>query len=123
MKKSTRSDCSTTMQSQNCSARLEELQLHYIDQFETAMISKYKFKRGENPGTVASDDDLNVVLVPIQARIHSFADEQRTKVRANVTEMGPSKHTRKGHPAAPGWMAFGSGRFPSGPLPECCLVQ
>src|SRR5215470_17406971 len=47
---------------------IEQLQLHYVDQFEAAMIDKYKFKRGENPGTVATDDDLNVVVVPIQMR-------------------------------------------------------
>src|SRR5712692_1058675 len=45
---------------------IEKLQLHYIDQFEATMIDKYKFKRGENPGTVAPDDDLNVVLIPTQ---------------------------------------------------------
>lgn len=67
---------------------IEELQLHYIDQFESEMIAKYKFKRGGEPGgTVASDDDLNVVLVPIQARIHAFAEQRRALVRQNIANM------------------------------------
>lgn len=66
---------------------IEDLQIHYIDQFERALIAKYKFKRGENPGTVAPDDDLNVILVPIQGRIHNFAEERRAKVRENVSLM------------------------------------
>jgi len=63
---------------------IEQLQLHYVDQIEVGMIDKAKFKRGENPGTISSDDTLNVVFVPIQDRIHSFANEQRAKIRENI---------------------------------------
>lgn len=67
---------------------IQEVQLSHIDQFERAMVAKFKFKRGEmNTNIQDPNDDLNVIEVSMQDRIHAFAKERRENVRQNIASM------------------------------------
>lgn len=66
---------------------IERAQVHSVNELETVMINKYKFKKGQNPGTVASDDRLNVIFVGIETEIRSFATQRRVAIRKNIAEM------------------------------------